>query len=178
MIREAVSGLARDLGFIGAASIGLIALTAGFWVACIKPLEERLERLDRRLVEVVRSPAGDDLKRVHADPRQASLEAFYRHFHRKERVEDWLAAVYGIATASGLELNSAEYRLIDARHRLERYQIRLPVSGSYSQVRSFLETTLAEIPVVSLDHASFRRKTVSDARIEADVILTLHLPPR
>jgi len=51
----------------------------------------------------------------------------------------------------------------------------LPVSGSYTQIRSFLEGALAEIPVLSLDQASFRRKGTNETRIEAEIVLTFHL---
>lgn len=172
-----VSRLKEELGLMGAASLVTLLATAAFWVACIKPMEERLQQLDRRLTDAAERPPADGLKRISSN-RQDTVEAFYAHFQRKERLEDWLANLYGIATASGLELSSGDYRLTESRQRLDRYQINLPVSGSYPQVRAFLERALADIPVLSLDHASFRRKSVSDARIEVDVTLTLHLPAK
>jgi Tfp pilus assembly protein PilO len=105
----------------------------------------------------------------------ARVADFYRYFDRQQRVDDWLARLHGIATASGLELRAGNYRLAEAQRRIDRYEISLPVSGSYTQIRSFLEGALAEIPVLSLDQASFRRKGTNETRIEAEIVLTLHL---
>ena len=168
----------EELGPVGLLAVAIIAATTAFWLLCIKPLEERFERLERRAGGTVQQASPDGLKRISSAAPSEHVEAFYRHFERRERVEDWLAAMYGMATAAGLELNSADYRLAAAKHRLDRYHITLPVSGSYAQIRTFIEATLTQIPVASLDQASFRRKAVNDARIEADLAFTLHLPSR
>jgi hypothetical protein len=53
-----------------------------------------------------------------------------------------------------------------------RYEIMLPVSGSYPQIRDFLKRALTEIPVLSLDSISVKR---SDQALQAEMRLTLHL---
>jgi Tfp pilus assembly protein PilO len=103
------------------------------------------------------------------------VAAFYKFFERPERMEDWLAKLYGVALASGLEFKTGDYRLSESRQRIDRYQISLPVTGTYTQIRSFLENVLTEIPVLSLDQASFRRKATNEGRIDAEIVLTLHL---
>jgi hypothetical protein len=59
--------------------------------------------------------------------------------------------------------------------RMARYEIKLPVSGNYAQIRSFLQNALAEIPVLSLDEVKFKRERASDASVQADLRLTLYL---
>lgn len=102
------------------------------------------------------------------------LPAFHRFFDRPEKIDDWLAKLYGIATAKGLQLRQADYRLADSRYGIERYQITLPVGGSYAEIRGFLDAALAELPVLSLDQASFRRKSAAEPRVETELVLTLH----
>jgi hypothetical protein len=167
--------LARELGALGIASLLLIAVSVVFSLAVLGPLDARRATLNHELDGALQRPPSRGLTRVSASAPSARLDAFYRFFERPERTDEWLAKVYGVATASGLELRSGDYRLAESRERIERYQITLPVTGSYAQIRSFLEGVLAEIPVLSLDHVSFRRKAANEARIDAEVVLTLHL---
>lgn len=172
---SALSQLKQDLGTFGLGSLALIIAVLGFFAVAVKPLEERSGELDRRLEDNARRGAGDALKPASRATHEERVAAFYLFFKRDERIEDWLAKLYGIATAAGLELRTADYRLADSRQRIERYRISLPVSGNYTQVRSFIEAALAEIPVLSLDQATFRRKDANEARIDAELVLTLHL---
>jgi Tfp pilus assembly protein PilO len=171
----ALTRLREELGTIGIASLGFLVLTMSFYVVTVRPLEERSRELDSRLESVARRSSTEGLKLVGANTQAAKIAAFYKYFDRNERIEDWLAKIYGIATASGLELRAGEYRLADSRQRIERYQVSLPVSGSYTQICAFMEAALAGIPVLSLDQASFRRKGTDESRVEAEIVLTLHL---
>lgn len=174
-MKAVLARLGGELGFVGIASLLLMAAAAVFSLAVLRPLEARSARLDQELGSASMRAQAHGMRRVSANASPARLDAFYRFFERPERTDEWLAKVYGVATASGLELRSGDYRLAESRERIERYQITLPVTGSYAQIRAFLEGALAEIPVLSLDHVSFRRKSANEARIEAEVVLTLHL---
>lgn len=165
----------NELGALAIVSLALLATSAAFFIFAVKPLEERAMRLDRQLASTARRSAPEGITRVGAGTPEARITAFYRFFEREENTVEWLAKIYGIAGGAGLELRTAEYRLAETRQRIERYQITLPVAGSYAQIRSFLEGALAEIPVLSLDQVSFRRKSAAEPRVEAEVVLTLHL---
>jgi len=177
-VKAALERLREELGMPELASLALLAVAIAFSLAVVKPLEARRAQLEQELENALRRPQLDGMTRVSAGAPGARLDAFYRFFERPEHADEWLAKLYGIATAQGIALRSADYRLGDTRQRLERYQITLPVSGSYTQIRAFLETALAEVPVLSLDQISFRRKATGETRVEADIVLTLHLPRR
>lgn len=168
---NAAGWLRRHLGTPGLASLVLLAAAFAAQVAQVEPLRERSARLSQELRAAV--PARESAPADTAP--QAQLAAFYGFFERRESLDVWLAKLYGVASATGLDWRSADYRLAEARHRLERYQISLPVSGSYAQIRKFVERALVEVPVASLDHISFRRKDAAEPRVEAEVVLTLHL---
>ncbi|HYX66326.1 MAG TPA: hypothetical protein VE935_19070, partial [Burkholderiales bacterium] len=91
-----------------------------------------------------------------------------------EQTTDWLAKLYAIGRATGVELQSARYRSEQAG-RIERYQILLPLSGSYAQMREFLDRALAEIPVLSLDQMTLKRESRRDGAVQAELRLTLHM---
>lgn len=167
----ALAQFARRLGALGIASIAVLAASFAAHVALVAPLQERSHRL---MQEVRIAMPSQEPRQAKALP-QAQLAAFYGFFERPESADVWLAKLYGIASASGLDWRAADYRLADARHRLERYHISLPVSGTYAQIRTFVEGALVAVPVASLDHISFRRKESSEPRVEAEIVLTLHL---
>lgn len=170
----AIRRLLSDLGPVGVVSLCMAAATAGFYWTAVVPLKERAQLLDTQMERaarrILRSP-GDDTSQA-----AAQLAAFYKFFRRAETVDEWLVRIYAVAQASGLEMRVADYQLADLRYGIDRYRISLPVQGSYVQIRAFLERVLLEVPVLSLDQATFRRKKVNDARIEAELTLTLHMP--
>ena len=59
--------------------------------------------------------------------------------------------------------------------RIERFEIVLPVTGTYGQLRAFLKRALGEIPVLSLDQMTLKRQSRNDAEVQAELKMTLHL---
>jgi hypothetical protein len=172
MPRE-LRSLVASLGWPGKAAVVLLAVTAMLHQVALKPLDARKESLER---------SADGARQQRADPnfvRTASasskLAAFYRFFEREESTTDWLARLYALADKGGVTLQLAEYRLTRGPGRLDRYEIALPLAGDYGQIRAFLENALIEIPVLSLDQVTFRRKRANDLTVETDVRLTLHV---
>lgn len=170
--------LREELGALGLAALAVLAIALVFFLVAVKPLEESLVRIDRELRDAARRGAPGYVKTANARDPASKLVDFYALFKSEEGKAVWLARINGIATASGLELRSAEYRLADSAGRIERYEITLPVVGTYAQVWTFLESALVEIPTLSLDRVSLRRKSVGEPRAEAEVSLTLHLLKR
>lgn len=163
----------NELGVIGLASIAILAGAALFFFLVLKPLEARNERLERQLALTQRNPSDPAL--VRASTPAAKMAAFYHFLRTEHQTTDWLDRLYTAGQAAGVELRSADYRMQKTGTRIERYEIRLPVSGNYAQIRSFLQNALAEIPVLSLDEVKFKRERASDASVQADLRLTLHL---
>jgi Tfp pilus assembly protein PilO len=175
------SRLVSEIGRIGLASIVVIGLATAAHLYLVEPLAEREIRLDAELDRLRSKSARTDIHRTGAHPYRAqgvksgpALEAFYAYFERKERAPDWLATLYGAAASTGIQMRAGEYRQIGQGERLERYVIRLPVSGSYAQLQRFAEAALEAIPVLSLDQMKLRRTRGGDARIEAELVFSLH----
>ena len=172
-MRYALFRLQTALGVSGLAGLALLAAIGALYVLILQPLEQKSLRLDSQLSRALRA-APAVMSDVGESPRR--LGTFYDYFQRRERLEDWLSKLYAAALAADLEWRTAEYRILDSRHRLARYQISFPIAGSYQQIRAFIENALLEIPVMSVDQLTFRRKSVNERRVDADVVLTLYLP--
>jgi Tfp pilus assembly protein PilO len=101
--------------------------------------------------------------------------AVYEYLQKDEEITDWLAKLHGIGTATGVQLKSANYRTQGTEGRILRYEMVLPIAGSYPQIRDFLKRSLAEIPVMSVDQLTLKRETRNDGAIQAELRLTLHM---
>jgi hypothetical protein len=141
-------------------SLLVLGFAMAFSFLVVKPLQERSRLLLSRI-----EPGGNS---------DASVAEVYRFLKKDESATDWLAKLYGIGRATGVEMQSARYGA-QAAGRIERYEIVLPVSGSYAQVREFLKRASAEIPVMSIDQMTLRRESRNDGAVHAELRLTLHM---
>lgn len=156
--------LADRIGLAGVAAIALLALAMGFSNLVTRPLEQRGAMLQERMSR--KGPA--------AQPGADKVAAVYEYLKKDEETTDWLAMLHGIAGATGVQVESASYRTQPTEARIVRYEIVLPVTGNYGQIRDFLKRALAEIPVLSLDQLNLKREAKGDA-IHAEMRLTLHM---
>jgi Tfp pilus assembly protein PilO len=155
--------LKHELGSLGMAALVLMGAAMAFSALMLAPLEKRNQALQASLKKAPRaSPSGE------------KVEAVYGFLNKDAETTDWLAKLYGIGKATGVELKSATYRTQTDAGRLERYEIVLPATGSYPQIRDFLKRALGEIPVLSLDQMSVKRESRNDGAVQAELKLTLH----
>lgn len=165
-MREILTRLKEDLGPLGLGALVLLAAAGVFYTLAVQPLQERSRALQAALE---RGERGAQPGRV-----AGKLEELYQYLERDEERTDWLAKLHAIGRATGVRTRSATYRTHAAGGRLERYEIVLPASGSYSQIRDFLKRALAEIPVLSLDQISLKREKRTDDTVQAELRFTLH----
>ena len=162
--------LRHDLGAVGMAAAALLAAAAAFHFAVLEPLEARSTQLKQRVSRQAPA-AGAGQPGSVAD----KVAAVYQHLEKKEEPTDWLAKLHGIGTATGVQLKSASYKTQPTEGRIVRYEIVLPVAGSYPQIRDFLQRSLAEIPVMSVDQLTLKRETRTDGAVQAELRMTLHM---
>ena len=159
------------------AGLALIVASLALQWFGIAPLEARVEALERarsgqregqlaRAESALAQPGGARMQ----------LAGFYGYFERGERLTDLLAKLHVVGKGSGIELARAEYRMHSTPERkLDRYQVILPIRGSYQAIRVFVATALRELPTVSLDQVQFQRKEVGDPTVDAQVSFSFHL---
>ena len=160
--------LRHELGSLGIASLVMLAAAIAFATLVVQPLEAKSRGMAARLA------AARALPQDGASSAAGKLGEFYDYLAKPEQTTDWLARLYAIGQATGVQLASATYRSEHAG-RIERYQIVLPVSGSYAQMRDFLDRSLAEIPVLSLDQMTLKRESRRDGAVQAELKMTLHM---
>lgn len=163
------------MGWPGVGGMVLIALSLAFAASAILPLETRIREL-KADVELLRA-------KLQAAPATAAsagsgdpLANFYAFFPPLGSTPEWLQRIFGLAEAQGLRLEAGEYKLRREKDfKLARYELTLPVRGSYPQIREFVSQVLTEVPASSLDELSLRREDPASSSVEARIRLTLHL---
>jgi hypothetical protein len=162
--------LRDELGITGLAALLLFAAAGLFMAFVLQPLKDENGVLEARADRV------RDVASGHSGNAAEKVGAVYQYLEKPETTTDWLAKLYAIGSATGVELQSASYKTqATPGTRLERYEIVVPLTGSYTQMRDFLKRSLAEIPVLSLDQISLKRENRREGTVQAELRLTLHL---
>jgi hypothetical protein len=144
-------------------ALAVLATALAFSFLVVRPLEERSRLLLSRIGPEASGSAD------------AKVAAVHRFLKKEETPTDWLAKLYGIGRATGIELQQASYSTPKPDGRIARYEIVLPVAGSYTQLRDFLKRATAEIPVLSVDQMNVKRESRNEATLHAELRLTLHM---
>lgn len=145
----------------GALIAALVAIVAAVFV--VWPMREQARALQQQLA---RLPAVRDVSRSAGTAGVAkSME-----LPRVEQLPLIVAALLSNAQAADLELATGTYRLVPAKAGgLSRYEIALPVTGTYPSIRKFVEASLAATPALALDGMALQRPDVASPKAEVDV---------
>lgn len=184
MGREAISRLlweasrqGQKLGWLGAVGAMLIVFAAAFHFSAGMSLQKEIggmrgeaERLRARYQMAITQP------NAFKPGLSQQLGTFYEFFPPSATLPDWLDRVYAAAAKRGVALERGEYKVVQERGwRLLRYQITLPVKGTYEQIRGFVADVLAEVPAAAVDEIGLKREGIDATIIEAQVKLTVFL---
>jgi len=164
-------------GMPGVAGAGLLAMCAAFYLSAVQPAQTRMNEAERNAISIQERVklAANGLNQRELPP-AAQLAEFYRIFPNEKNLVPWLKKVFDLAERQGISLDQGEYKVIrDKVGKLERFQMTLPIRGGYPQIRKYLGSLSAEIPVLSMEHLQFERQKVNDAEVEAKIRLALYL---
>jgi Tfp pilus assembly protein PilO len=108
----------------------------------------------------------EDLPNVQS----ASAQRLVDELPSRNDLPQVMGQIATIAATAGLTLDRGNYDFAPTDSSLvARYSLRLPVRGTYPQVRQFVENTLAALPVVALESMRFERSDIAEQSIEADL---------
>ncbi|HZP92634.1 MAG TPA: GspMb/PilO family protein [Burkholderiales bacterium] len=165
----------RAMNWSALAGVALAIFAAGFFFANVMPLRSEVTVLRERLKLLEAQPENQAPveEPLRAD---AQLAAFYGKLQSAPQAPEVVHRLHAAARSAGLVLDRGEYRpLPDPSGKLVRYQIVLPVKGSYPQVRRFLAQAMRDMPGLALDGIGFQRDKGGPTTIEAQLRLTVFL---
>ena len=165
----------RSMGWPAIGGVALALFAAGLFVSGVMPLQAEVARLRDQVRQLEAQPAGERARTLEHEHPRAQLDAFHAGLASAGQAPEIVRRLHGHARAAGLSLERGEYRPIpDASGRLVRYQIVLPVRGSYPQVKEFLARAIRATPGLALDSVGFQREDDSQA-LEAQLRFTVFL---
>lgn len=163
---------AGPAGLLGAA---LVAASLALWLALIEPENRRLAEALERSVQL-QSKIRASARQVQdlGDTPEEQLTRFYGFFPGSATAPDWLGKIDQAAEHEHLVLAQGEYRVVrDRLGLITRYQIALPIHGSYPQVVNFVQRVLKDVPIAAVESLSFERQQIGDPQLDAKLRLTL-----
>lgn len=154
---------------------GMLALSGVLAVSVLMPAQQELQQTEyelaaqRRAIEQNPQPVQD------RSP-DAILASFYSHLPPEEKLLEQVAQVLEIAEDNGIEADRIEYAALpDAGGKLRRYQMTMPVRGTYPNTRYFMIDLLNQMPSVAISELGFRREDAHGDRVESRLKLTFYL---
>lgn len=167
----------RRLDWPGVLAIGILAMCPAFYFSAILPEQARMDAARHSMAALHEQAAAGGALRV--DARLESVEqlaVFYQRLPDEGSSSQWLGKLMALAASRGLSLNDGEYKATrDRTGKLLRYQMILPVQGSYPQIRTFLTDLPEALPAIALENVQFERQNVADPYVKARIKLALYL---
>lgn len=163
------------LGWPGGAGLALLLISAVVYGTLVNAHQARLDAIKQETATLKQRIAQAAKSGIPEAGSVDELNKFYGFFASGTHTE-WLDKLYATAEAEQLVLAQGEYRgLADKSGKLTRYQVTLPVKGSYVQIRKFIDAALIAVPVAALDDVNFKRETIAANQLEARIKFTLFL---
>lgn len=177
----------KNLGVWGLVAIVIFFATIFFYSSKILPMQQEISDLNTRLHSQVTVPST--VNPVESKPIKNTVEEvsiFYQRFPDVATLPNWLEAIDEAAIHEQLALNRGDYKLNKVSktatnlkdNALTRYEIMLPVKGSYIQIRKFIAIILRQLPMLALSDFQITRENVSSATVDANLLFVLFLKER
>lgn len=167
----------RRLGRPGACGILLLAAALAYGLFGLWPANQALQHLEARAAaaeaRLARVASGVEAAPVAPGRQLANLQ---QSLPAQQEATAAIDRIYATAALEGIALARGEYSLaIDPQTRLARYQILLPVRGSYPQLRRFLGAVRGELPGLVLEDIDLQRKQIAETQLDGRIRMALYL---
>ena len=177
--------LSKTLGVWGLLGIVIILASSIFYFVNFLPTSRQLLEVQNELqnkLEITQKNGRENSQKVipvQVVPAQTSTQEiakFYKQFPAGASLPKWLRLIDTTALKRHLVLNRGDYKLTQSKQgQLQRYEIVLPVSGSYVQIRQFIADVLQQLPALALSDLQIKRDNAMSPIVEARLVFVLFL---
>lgn len=167
----------EQLGWAGLSALALVFYSLLLYIFAIAPTQQQQLKLEQEIVIAQKRSQSQEAQTQAQDASENSLhEHFYNNFPHKIDISKALDTLFAAARASDLILQRGEYKLKrDPQTPVLRYEIELPLHGSYPAIQRFTYQALKNLPTLALDEISFKREMANDTLVQAKIHFTLYL---
>ena len=168
-------------GSVGIIGLSLLIFSAMLHYSATIPARAKTADLQQASI-TLRQQAQATVKQSDISPSDktaAQLQTFYQFFPDTDKKTTALAKIYRAAAHQHLLLETGEYRYIHTTENpLGRYQITLPIKGTYLQIQHFINELLIQLPSAAVDDISFKRENSGTTTLDAQIKLTVFFRER
>jgi Tfp pilus assembly protein PilO len=159
---------ASRTGRAGLVGLALVAASGVFYLSTHVPIAAEVAALKSELA-TAQARAASGAPRVASEP-----AAIVHNLPKRADMPAMLGLLFEQANAARLSIDTGKYEMTSAKTGdVVRYKVSFPVSGSYPQVRQFIDATLKAMPAVAISELSLERKAIGDGVVEAQIRLTV-----
>ena len=185
--------IVKKLGLFGLLGLA-IALGCGlFYASKIIPINNQILEYNESIQQAKLNNAEQKNLSIPINnvPQQITnddITKFYARFPDGASLPKWLSLISETAVKQGLLLNRGDYKLTQIKStpanstpansnpgQVSRYEIVLPVTGQYSQIRQFIAQVLYQMPALALSEMQIKRENTLSPKVEARLVFVLML---
>jgi len=176
MPRTGIAATPRSGGWPGSAwllALGGLAWASAFvlWTWWLPAERRQLAALEDAAASSLALAARLAARTAAAPEVRNTGERFFAAFAGRETRPQRVEALLAAAVAHEVAWQRTDFLVSrDAATGLTRYQVTLPVSGSYAAIRGFVDAALLADPAVALDRLQLRRPGLDATRIDAETV--------
>ena len=172
---DAARRFARALGWSGALGLLCLAGAAVLWWVAVRGQPVAVQGLRREIGQL-----REQARRAPPPPRvpdaAEQLRAFQAYFPPRGEIGAALDEINRMAGQRNLVLSSGDYKFTEEKNlRLARYELRLPVRGSYAQVYGLIAAALNAMPSLALDEIVIKRESRGAGEVDAQLRFSLYV---
>ena len=170
---------ASRLGTIGKIGLGLLVIAVVLLFTMVLPQKTTLQTLKSRVETLQAQPLSESQKASRPTQKisdNQALQIFYDFFPDIDSSPFWIRELTKIAKNQRVEINSSDYRLVKEKgDRLARYEMILPVRGSYPQIRAFIADALQAVPAMAISGMVIKRDNVKTEQLDVRLEINLYM---
>lgn len=168
--------LRQRLGRTGLGAMVMLAGAGAFYLLTVPPMQTQIAGLQAHATRLEGAARQVRHANAAAPGWQTQLQTFYDAIPTISKAPALLNDIFGTAARAGIQLDASHYRVTENKDgRLTRYEITLPVSGSYVQVRTFVAFVMTDTPSLALDSLVIRKDKIDDDAVKAEIKMSLYL---
>ncbi len=175
---QAALAQARAWGWPFGVGLAGLALAAVVALALVPQIRREASAVATDADGVARRARHAGADSAQARQAESAPERFLAAFPSADTRQARVAALLALAVHHAMAVRGGEFALgRDKSSGLVRYSVAMPLTGSYAQLRDFIEDALASDAALSLDRLRLRRASPGAAVVEADLTWSFYMRP-
>ena len=177
----------KKLGFLGIAGLIITIISGLVFFLKTLPMQEQVKITELAINDA--SLQNQELKKNDQLPVKNTVDKlanFYGSFSTVNSLPQYLKLISQAASKQKLPLNQGDYKFSQTKlitvqvgenqqKEFSRYEMVLPITGEYTQIRKFIAQILFENPSLALRSVHITRESITSKTVEARLEMVIFL---